>query len=64
MIYTLLKAQLGNQLFIIFNTISLAKKYDVEYKIICNKNEKTQQSFANPHNLIPLLCFLKNTLQI
>jgi hypothetical protein len=41
MIYTLLKAQLGNQLFIIFNTISLAKKYDVEYKIICNKNEKT-----------------------
>lgn len=41
MIYILLKAQLGNQLFIIFNIIALSKKYNINYKILCDKNEKT-----------------------
>jgi len=41
MLYLILKAQLGNQLFQIMNIISLSKEYNVDYKICCNENEKT-----------------------
>jgi len=41
MLYLILKAQLGNQLFQIMNIISLSKKYNTDYRILCDINEKT-----------------------
>lgn len=41
MLYLILKAQLGNQLFQIMNIISLSKKYNRDYRILCDINEKT-----------------------
>ena len=41
MIYIVLRAQLGNQLFQLFNGISLALKYNLKYKICVNKNNNT-----------------------
>ena len=41
MIYIILRAQLGNQLFQLFNGISLALKYNLKYKICVNKNNNT-----------------------
>lgn len=41
MIYIVLRAQLGNQLFQIFNGISLSLKYNLDYKILINKDNNT-----------------------
>tara|TARA_B110001450_G_scaffold253342_1_gene276620 strand:+ start:4370 stop:5251 length:882 start_codon:yes stop_codon:yes gene_type:complete len=41
MLYLILKAQLGNQLFQIMNIISLSKKYNTDYRILCDIDEKT-----------------------
>jgi hypothetical protein len=41
MLYLILKAQLGNQLFQIMNIISLSKKYNIDYRICCDINERT-----------------------
>lgn len=41
MLYLILKAQLGNQLFQIFNIISLSLEYNIDYRIYINNNEKT-----------------------
>jgi len=41
MLYLILKAQLGNQLFQIMNIISLSNKYNIDYRICCDINEKT-----------------------
>ena len=41
MLYLILKAQLGNQLFQIFNLISLSLEYNLDYKIYIDKDSKT-----------------------
>tara|TARA_Y100000389_G_scaffold131621_1_gene129030 strand:- start:2658 stop:3536 length:879 start_codon:yes stop_codon:yes gene_type:complete len=41
MLYLILKAQLGNQLFQIMNIISLSNKYNIDYRICCNEYERT-----------------------
>jgi hypothetical protein len=41
MIYIILQAQLGNQLFQIFNVISLSLEYNVDYKILIDKEHNT-----------------------
>jgi len=41
MLYLILKAQMGNQLFQIMNIISISKEYNIDYMICCNKNEET-----------------------
>ena len=41
MIYIILKAQLGNQLFQIFNIINLSLEYNIDYNICCDNNETT-----------------------
>jgi|TARA_Y100000389_G_scaffold202035_1_gene246299 hypothetical protein len=41
MLYIILKAQLGNQLFQIFNAINLSLKYNIDYRICCDKENKT-----------------------
>lgn len=41
MIYIVLRAQLGNQLFQILNGISLSLEYNLDYKILINKDNNT-----------------------
>lgn len=41
MIYIILRAQLGNQLFQILNGISLSLEYNLDYKILINKDNNT-----------------------
>lgn len=54
-IYTILFGGLGNQLFMLFNTISLAKKYGKKFYI--HFDENYQQNYKKERNVLRKSCF-------
>ena len=47
LIYQEIKCGLGNQLFILFNLISLSLKYNYKFMLHFNKKYKERQNFIN-----------------